>query len=50
MGYRGGGALTYGSDRDVRTRPPKEGSFGDRLNKEKKVSFSEDLGSFGEQG
>ena len=41
------GALTYGSDGDVRTRPQKQGSFGDRLNKEKRGSFSEDKRKIG---
>ena len=35
----GRGALTYGSDGYVRTRLVKYGSFGDRLNKEKKGVF-----------
>ena len=48
-----GVALTFGSDRDVRTRPLKYGSFGDRLNKEKRglsVRTKEKWGggSFGE--
>ena len=41
------GALTYGSDGDVRTRPQKQGSFGDRLNKEKRGYFSEDKRKIG---
>ena len=39
LDYRPGGALIYGSDGDVRTRPAKYGSFGDRLNKEKRGVF-----------
>ena len=35
-----GGALAYGSDGDV---PPKYGSFGDRINKEQRGSFSKDV-------
>ena len=45
--FKAPGALTYGSDGDVRTRPPKHGSFGDRLNKEKRGSFSEDKRKIG---
>ena len=48
----GGGALTYGSDDDVRDTAPKVGVFRCRLNKEKRGSFSEGKrktgGSFGE--
>ena len=41
------GALSCVSDGDVRTRPSKERSFGDRLNNEKRGSFTEDKRKIG---
>ena len=48
----GGGALTHRKVTGMCGQDPRVGSFGDRLNKEKMESFSEDKrkigGSFGE--